>query len=265
MRIREFSAELASRLKVAYAVRNVDLTSPGLTLVDGCAPRPGHILAARVDAIGHHNWLELATGRKAAIYPGDEILLAFGERYAPDQYESRVPEVLSRERVVLAAGVRGEPRRPERGVQRLGGAARVEHRDAEAHGEDERGGGSGPGECQPTGRPRTFCRALCVDARAQAGRSLDLLRGAAREGDRQPLLREAVGELRRGSHLGLEGDAPVGPERPVGERRELGDLPIVGFVRSTTPQRHATEKGIGAGASSWRPGPGCAAGLVITP
>lgn len=109
MRIREFSAELASRLKVAYAVRNVDLTSPGLTLVDGCAPRPGHILAARVDAIGHHNWLELAGGRKAAIYPGDEILLAFGERYAPDQYESHVPEVLgSSVDLVAAGGVAGE-------------------------------------------------------------------------------------------------------------------------------------------------------------
>ncbi len=109
MRIREFSTELASRLKVAYAVRNVDLTMPGLTLVDACAPRPGHILAARVDAIGHHNWLELASGRKAAIYPGDEILLAFGERYAPDQYESRVPEVLGTSvDLVAAGGVAGE-------------------------------------------------------------------------------------------------------------------------------------------------------------
>lgn len=113
MRIREFSAELASRLKIAYAVRNVDLALPGLTLVDElvdeCAPRPGHILVARVDAIGHHNWLETATGRKAAIYPGDEILVAFGERYAPDQYEARVPEILGTSvDLVAAGGVAGE-------------------------------------------------------------------------------------------------------------------------------------------------------------
>ncbi|GAA1678758.1 DUF1611 domain-containing protein [Glycomyces endophyticus] len=109
MRIREFSAELASRLKVAYAVRNVDMALPGLTLVDECAPRAGHILVARVDAIGHHNWLELSTGRKAAIYPGDEVLLAFGERYAPDQYESRIPDVLGTSvDLVAAGGVAGE-------------------------------------------------------------------------------------------------------------------------------------------------------------
>jgi hypothetical protein len=35
--------------------------------------------------------------------------------------------------------------------------------------------------------------------------------------------------------------------------------------RSTTSQRHATEKGNGRAASSLRAAPGCAAALVITP
>ncbi|GAB3649543.1 DUF1611 domain-containing protein [Glycomyces tarimensis] len=107
MRIREFPYELVSRLKIAYTVRNVDLTAPGLTLVDDCTPRPGNILAARVDAIGHHNWLELGSGRKSVIYPGDELLLAFGERYAPDQYEAAVPTDLTTVDLVAAGGVAG--------------------------------------------------------------------------------------------------------------------------------------------------------------
>jgi hypothetical protein len=55
------------------------------------------------------------------------------------------------------------------------------------------------------------------------------------------------------------------PERSVGERREFGDLLIAGATRSTTPQRHATEKGNGRAASSWWAAPGFPAVLVITP
>ncbi|WP_051325810.1 DUF1611 domain-containing protein [Glycomyces tenuis] len=108
MRISEFPHDLVNRLKIAYTVRNVDPAAPGLTLVDGCAPRPGNILAARVDAIGHHNWLELGSGRKSVIYPGDELLLAFGERYAPDQYEAVVPADLTAVDLVAAGGVAGK-------------------------------------------------------------------------------------------------------------------------------------------------------------
>ncbi|GAB3219252.1 DUF1611 domain-containing protein [Glycomyces halotolerans] len=107
MRIREFPGDLASRLKIAYTVRNVDPFAPGLTMVDGCAPRPGNILAARVAWLGHHDWLELGSGRKSVIYPGDELLLAFGERYAPDQYEAAVPADMTAVDLVAAGGVAG--------------------------------------------------------------------------------------------------------------------------------------------------------------
>lgn len=107
MRYRELPRELVSRLKIAYTVRHVDPAAPGLTLVDDRAPRPGNILAARVDAIGHHDLLELGSGRKSVIYPGDELLLAFGERYAPDQYEAAVPADLTTVELVAAGGVAG--------------------------------------------------------------------------------------------------------------------------------------------------------------
>ena len=85
---------------------------------------------------------------------------------------------------------------------------------------------------------------------------MHLLGGASGERDGQLLLGKSVGKLRRRRHLGLEGGAPVGRERPVGERRKLGDLAIVRLVVSTTSQRHANAQGNGACASSWAPEPG---------
>jgi hypothetical protein len=123
---------------------------------------------------------------------------------------------------------------------------------------------AGAGECETAGRPHPAWRPLCLDACPQVRRRLDLFRGIAHVGDRQPLLGEPVGELRRGSHLRLERRTPRRRERPVGERCQLGDLLIVGFTHGTTSQRHGTAKGNGARAMPWRPGPGCAAGLVIT-
>jgi len=97
---------------------------------------------------------------------------------------------------------------------------------------------------------------LRLDASAELVRGVHLLRGASCERDGQLLLGESVGELRRRGHLGLEGGAPVGRERPIGERRKLGDLAIVDLVVSTTSQRHANAQRNGACATSWAPAPG---------
>jgi hypothetical protein len=45
---------------------------------------------AEVTRIGQHKGIELASGRKAALYCGDEVLLAYGGRYAPDQFDALV-------------------------------------------------------------------------------------------------------------------------------------------------------------------------------
>lgn len=48
-------------------------------------------MLAKVTKIGHHAGLELAHGRRSALFVGDEIVVCYGHRYAPDQFEAQVP------------------------------------------------------------------------------------------------------------------------------------------------------------------------------
>ena len=61
-------------------------------------------MLAEVVAVGQHAKLELTTSRRAALYPGNEIVVAYGARYAPDQYEAELPEDLDDCDLVAAGG-----------------------------------------------------------------------------------------------------------------------------------------------------------------
>jgi hypothetical protein len=58
-----------------------------------------------VDALGQHKRLELANSRRASLFEGDEIVVVYGNRYAPDQFEGIVPDHLGPCRLVAAGGV----------------------------------------------------------------------------------------------------------------------------------------------------------------
>ena len=70
--------------------------------------RAGDLALARVDRIGHHQRLERADGRRARLFQGDEIILALGPRYAPDQYEAVTPQKLGACHLAAAGGVAGQ-------------------------------------------------------------------------------------------------------------------------------------------------------------
>ncbi len=55
-------------------------------------PQRNDVMAGRIVKTGRHSSVELSTGRKAELYPGDILVGAFGNRYATAQYEGRVPE-----------------------------------------------------------------------------------------------------------------------------------------------------------------------------
>jgi hypothetical protein len=57
------------------------------------------------------------------------------------------------------------------------------------------------------------------------------------------LLGELVSELGRRSDPRFERVTPVRFERPVRERGQLGDLPVIVLVCSTTSHRHDTSNG----------------------
>lgn len=92
--------------KFAYTTRRVP-RDVIITLLPGEKhPKAGDLVLARVIKLGQHEHLELPDGRRAALFPGDEIVLTFGNRYAPDQFEAVVPgRLLSPCHLVAAGGI----------------------------------------------------------------------------------------------------------------------------------------------------------------
>jgi hypothetical protein len=103
--ITELAAKLA-KAKWAFTTRRVN-RSAAQTLITDPATKPaaGDLVLARVAAIGQHNFVELPTGRKAVIHPGDEIVVSYGNRYAPDQFEALVPPDLGDAQLVAGGGI----------------------------------------------------------------------------------------------------------------------------------------------------------------
>lgn len=55
-------------------------------------PQAGDLAVFRVLEIGKHDSIQGVSGNNTYIFPGDEILAAFGNRYATEQFEGYVPE-----------------------------------------------------------------------------------------------------------------------------------------------------------------------------
>lgn len=91
--------------KRSFAVRNVPLTD--LHTIDGTplAPRAGDVVLARVMEVGRLARIELPTGRKSTLYEGDEVVLCFGRRYAPDAYEAELVKDLGPCELAAAGGL----------------------------------------------------------------------------------------------------------------------------------------------------------------
>lgn len=107
MNARHISQQESSRIlraKTPYSVRRVPSAAMSLLLPEG-TPRSGDLVLARVDKLGQHRHLELTTGRRARLFPGEEIVLAYGNRYAPDQFEAEVPGDLGGCNMVAAGGI----------------------------------------------------------------------------------------------------------------------------------------------------------------
>ncbi len=92
--------------KAAYTTRHVYLQA-ATQLLTGVAPRVGDLVLARVAVIGQHAKIELEHGRRASMFLGDEIVVVYGTRYAPDQFEAVLPDDLGPCELVAAGGIAG--------------------------------------------------------------------------------------------------------------------------------------------------------------
>lgn len=109
--------DLAERLataKKAYTTRflseALDANPSGYRLLTGpdVVPVAGDIVLARVERIGQLPRLESPVSRRQALFVGDEVLVAYANRYAPDQVLAAVPEDLGPCHLVAAGGLAGK-------------------------------------------------------------------------------------------------------------------------------------------------------------
>ncbi|GAB4098115.1 DUF1611 domain-containing protein [Sinomonas halotolerans] len=105
--------ERLARAKKAYttrfAARSIAAAPSGYRLLTGpsTVPAPGDIVLARVESIGQLKRLESPDSRRQFLFEGDEVLLAYGHRYAADNVLAEVPGDLGPCHLVAAGGIAG--------------------------------------------------------------------------------------------------------------------------------------------------------------
>ena len=103
--IETLAPERLAGARFAYTTRRVEKGRITSLLLSEKRPRAGDLVLAKVTKLGQHEHIELPDGRKAVLYPGTEIVVAYGNRYAPDQFEAIVPERLGPCHLVAAGGI----------------------------------------------------------------------------------------------------------------------------------------------------------------
>ena len=105
-------------VRVAYSARRVAREAMTTLLRGPIKPRAGDLVLARVDRLGQHQRIELPHGRRAQLYEGDEIIVCYGNRYAPDQFEAIVPDRLEECHLVAGGGIAAQMLSRHAGMKR---------------------------------------------------------------------------------------------------------------------------------------------------
>ncbi len=82
-----FSIASLANAKWAFSTRRVQRDDACRMITDLSRATSGDLVVGRVEKIGSHKNIQLATGRPSALYLDDLVVLACGARYAPDQFE----------------------------------------------------------------------------------------------------------------------------------------------------------------------------------
>ena len=90
--------------KKSFVTRNVTCSDLRM-LCDKQTPKSGDLVLVNVVEIGKQKKIELTNGRKSNLHVGDELIVAYGNRYAPDQYEAEIPTHLEECDLVATGGI----------------------------------------------------------------------------------------------------------------------------------------------------------------
>lgn len=110
--------ELVSGSKRSYVTRRLDLAAADRLIGGDYRPKAGDIAVCAVTELGRHEHLELVSGRRSKLFVGDRIIVAFGERYATDQYHAILPQGLSECALAAAGGIASKIVSRHSGVKR---------------------------------------------------------------------------------------------------------------------------------------------------
>lgn len=80
-----------AQARQAFSTRRVPRAEMCGLMAGNVRPTQGDLVLARVQRLGQHRQIEQIDGRKSALHPGVLVILAYGNRYAPDQFEALVP------------------------------------------------------------------------------------------------------------------------------------------------------------------------------
>jgi hypothetical protein len=89
----------------AHSTRRVDRGEARSLLCGDLVPQVGDLVLARVEQLGHHRHLQLADGRRRRLFAGDHVVVAYGHRYACEQFEAEVPGSMAPCHLVAGGGI----------------------------------------------------------------------------------------------------------------------------------------------------------------
>ncbi len=101
------ATDRVARIKTSFTTRRVDLAAIAGLAAEGVAIQPGDVVVAKIIELSQHRRIERPDGRRAHLFEGDEVLLAAGARYAPDQFEADCPTEIGPAHLAAAGGVAG--------------------------------------------------------------------------------------------------------------------------------------------------------------
>jgi hypothetical protein len=103
--VRTIGEPQLTRAKASFAIRRVPPTAMRTVIGGMVRPRSGDVVLAVVTRIGQHRRIERPDGRRATLHVGDEVIVVYADRYAPDQYEAEVPDNLGKTQLVASGGI----------------------------------------------------------------------------------------------------------------------------------------------------------------
>jgi len=91
--------------KRAFTTRNIELEDIQTLITGDIKPQAGDLVLCEVTRLRQHCRIEQPNGRRSRMFVGDKIIVCYGHRYAPDQFEAVVPENLEACHLVAGGGI----------------------------------------------------------------------------------------------------------------------------------------------------------------